>query len=116
MSRDAARSLVGTILRRLGLAGVIILIVSLPALWLAWEAAEAHAQAELLAEAGSARVQGALLDMFARFERATASLRAQDLQGDTVSLTGRLLRVEPLIAPATGLAVVNNRGLQVASS
>jgi signal transduction histidine kinase/DNA-binding response OmpR family regulator len=116
MSRDAARSLIGTVLRRLGLAGVIVLIVALPALWLAWEAAEAHAQAELLAEAGSARVQSALLDMFARFERATAALRAQDLQRDMVSLTGHLLRVEPLVAPATGLAVVNNRGLQVASS
>jgi signal transduction histidine kinase/CheY-like chemotaxis protein len=116
MSRDAARSLIGTVLRRLGLAGVIVLILSLPAVWLAWEAAEAHAEATLLAEAGAARVQGALLDMFARFERATASLRPQDLQGDTVSLTGRLLRVEPLVAPASGLSVLNNRGLQVASS
>ncbi|MGA3000753.1 MAG: response regulator [Acetobacteraceae bacterium] len=116
MSRDAARSLIGTVLRRLGLAGVIVLVFSLPALWLAWEATEAHAQAALLAEAGSTSIQGALLDMFSRFERATASLRAQDLQGDTVSLTGRLLRVEPLVAPATGLSVVNNRGLQVASS
>src|ERR1700733_2852791 len=115
MSRDAARSFTGTVLRRLGLAGVIVLMLSLPALWLAWEAAEAHAQAVLLAEAGSARVQSALLDMFARFERATALLRAQHLQGDTVSLTGRLLRVEPLIAPATGLSVINGRGLQVAS-
>ena len=95
MSRDAARSLIGTVLRRLGLGGVIALMLSLPAIWLAWEAAEAHAQAALLADAGGARVQGALQDMFARFERATASLRAQDLQGDTVSLTGRLLRVEP---------------------
>ncbi|HEX3993488.1 MAG TPA: ATP-binding protein, partial [Acetobacteraceae bacterium] len=116
MSRDAARSFTGTVLRRLGLAGVIALMLSLPALWLGWEAEEAHAQAALLAEAGSARVQSALLDMFARFERATASLRAQDLQGDTVSLTGRLLRVEPLIAPATGLSVINSRGLPVASS
>ncbi len=84
-------------------------------MWLAWEAAEAHAQAALLAEAASARVQGALLDMFARFERATTSLRAQDLRR-SVSLTGRLLRVEPLVAPASGLSVINSRGLQVASS
>ena len=34
MSRDAARSLIGTVLRRLGLAGVLGLMLSLPALWL----------------------------------------------------------------------------------
>ena len=69
MSRDTARWLIGTVLRRIGLAGMIILIVSLPAVWLAWEAAEANAQARLLADAGAARVQGALQDVFARFER-----------------------------------------------
>jgi signal transduction histidine kinase/DNA-binding response OmpR family regulator len=116
MSHDAARSLIGTWLRRLGLAGVVALILSLPAVWLAWEAAEAQAEAGLLVEGAAARAEGALTDLFARFERATASLRPQDLQGDTVSLTGRLLRVEPLVAPASGLSVVNNRGLQLASS
>src|ERR1035438_5376042 len=115
MSHDDARPLIGKFFHRLGLAGGVALALSLPAVWLAWEGAEAQAQAAVLAETASTRARDALRDMFARFERATASLRAQDLQGDTVSLTGRLLRVEPLVAPAIGLSVVNNRGLQVAS-
>ncbi len=116
MSHDDARPLIGKFFHRLGLAGVVALALSLPAVWLAWEGAEAQAKAAVLAETASARARDALRDMFARFERATAWLRAQDLQGDTVSLTGRLLRVEPLVAPAAGLVVINNRGLFVASS
>jgi signal transduction histidine kinase/CheY-like chemotaxis protein/HPt (histidine-containing phosphotransfer) domain-containing protein len=115
MTYLAASWLIGTI-RCFGLAGIVAMIVALPAVWLAWEAAESHAQADLLIEADSKRVEGALRDMFARFERSTASLKAQDLQGDMVSLTGRLLRAEPLVAPAVGLSVLNNRGSQVASS
>jgi signal transduction histidine kinase/CheY-like chemotaxis protein len=51
-----------------------------------------------------------------RFERATAGLLARDVLGDATSLTGRLLRAEPLVAPAVGLLVVNARGVQVAST
>ncbi len=116
MSHNDARPMVGMLFCRLGLAGILALILGFPAVWLRWEATEAHARAELLTDAASLRAQYALRDLFARFERATASLRAQDLTGDTVSLTGRLLRAEPSIAPATGLQVVNNRGLFVASS
>jgi hypothetical protein len=108
--------LLGTSLSLLGIVGVVALILALPVVWLRWEAAEAHARAVSLTEAALMRAQDALTDLFTRFERATASLRAQDLSGDTVSLTGRLLRAEPLIAPAAGLQVVNSRGLFVASS
>ena len=116
MSRCDARPLVGTMFQCFGLAGVVALVLSLPVVWLAWEAAEAQGRAALMAEAASTRAQDALRDLFARFERATASLRGQDVQADTASLTGRLLRVEPLVAPAAGLVVINNRGLFVASS
>jgi signal transduction histidine kinase/CheY-like chemotaxis protein len=116
MRHTDLRRLTGTLLFGLGLAGFIALLVSLPAIWLVWEAGESHARAALVANADAARVQTALSDVFARFDRATASIQAQDLRGDAVSLTGRLLRAEPLVQPAAGLIVVNNRGAQVAST
>lgn len=116
MSRNAVLSGIGTALRRLGLAGVIASSLSLPAIWLALEARGAEKQAGLLAQAAADRAQAGLRDLFARFERATAGLRAQEVQGDTTSLTGRLLRAEPLVAPAVGLLVVNARGAQIAST
>lgn len=116
MSHTDVRRLTGTLLFGLGLAGVVALLLSLPAIWLVWEASESRARAALVANANAARVQTALSDVFARFDRATASIQAQDLRGDAVSLTGRLLRAEPLVQPAAGLIVVNNRGAQVAST
>ncbi len=116
MNHAIARSWIRLIVYLLGVAGVVALTVSLPAVWLAWETADAQSEAALRATAASARVRAALSDVFAHFDRATASLRAQDVQGDTVALTGRLLRAEPLVQPAAGLMVINNRGAQVASS
>jgi signal transduction histidine kinase/CheY-like chemotaxis protein len=116
MSRDSARSVAKSVLRRLGQASGVVLMLCLPAIWLAWEADIAQEQARLLAEVASDHAQAALRDVSARFERATAGLRAQDVQGDTTSLTARLLRAEPLVAPALGLLVVNARGVQVAST
>jgi signal transduction histidine kinase/CheY-like chemotaxis protein len=116
MSRDLARSVAKSVLRPLFLAGGVVLVLCLPAVWLAWEAATAQDQARLLAEMASDHAQAELHDLSTRFERATAGLRAQDVQGDATSLTGRLLRVEPLVAPALGLLVVNARGVQVAST
>src|ERR1700722_16126508 len=115
MAHRGAR-LIGILVNGVGIAGVLAAILSLPAIWLAWEANESHAQATLVMGANATRVQTALFDLFARFERATASLQAQDLRGEPVPLTGRLLRAEPWVMPATGLTVVNSRGQQVAST
>jgi signal transduction histidine kinase/CheY-like chemotaxis protein len=100
----------------LALIGVVVLAVALPSIWLKWETEAAQAQAATLAETASATAQTTLEDLFARFERATGLLRGQDLLGDPVALTARLLRAPALIAPASGLLVLNGRGQQVASS
>src|SRR5476649_2373599 len=110
MTRDDRRPFIGQMLYWLGLACVVALILSIPAVWLSWEAAEAQARANLVTDAAAMRARDGLRDMFSRFERATATLRAQDLRGDAVTLTGRLLRAEPSIAPASGLVVIDNRG------
>lgn len=116
MSRGISGSSIKVALRRLSLAGLVALSLSLPAVWLAWEAGDAEKRAGLLAEGAAGQAQADFHDLFARFERATAGLRAQEVQGDATSLTSRLLRVEPLVAPASGLLVVNARGQQVAST
>jgi signal transduction histidine kinase/CheY-like chemotaxis protein len=116
MSQDDTRTLPAKVLHRLGLAGAVLLILSIPAIWLAWEAAEAQATAAMLADAAATKAQAALRDLFARFDRAATSIRSQDLRGDAVSLTGRLLRAEPMIEPASGIQVVNSRGQPIAAS
>ena len=116
MSRESARFLVKPILRGLCLAGGVLLVLSVPVVWLAWEARVTDQQARLLVEAASDHAQGALRDLTARFERATAGLHGQDVQGDATLLTGRLLRAQPLVGPASGLLVVNARGAPVAST
>src|ERR1700735_5607977 len=116
MSHTDKYWLIKLLVRAIGVTGVLAVILSLPAIWLAWETHESQARATLIADANASRAQTALSNLFARFERATASLQAQDLRGDAVSLTGRLLRAEPLVNPASGLTVVNNRGMQVAST
>jgi len=116
MSRNAACSKFGATALGLTLVGVIAISLALPAIWLQWETEAAQAQATVLGEAASARAQVALQDLFSRFDRATGSLRAQDLQGDPVAMTARLLRVEPLVVPASGLSLLNDRGQLVSSS
>ncbi len=92
------------------------LALALPAAWLAWETDAAEAEAATVVEAASTRAGSALKSLFVRFEWATAALRMPDLQGDPVALTARLLRAEPLVAPASGVVAINVRGQQVASS
>ena len=55
MSHTDARRLIGTVVYYLGLTCVIALILSLPAIWLAWEAGESHARAALVADANASR-------------------------------------------------------------
>ena len=62
------------------------------------------------------QAQGGVRDLLARFDRATAALRAQDVLGDPTALSSRLLRAEPLAAPAARLVVINPRGRQVAGT
>jgi signal transduction histidine kinase/CheY-like chemotaxis protein len=95
-------------------AGFLVILTTY--VWLAWEARSAFDQAEILVEAAAARAQDNLHDVVGRFERATAGLRAQDIQGDTTSLAGRLVRAEPQVTPASGLLVVSAKGLHVAGS
>jgi signal transduction histidine kinase/CheY-like chemotaxis protein len=102
--------------RGFGLVSAILLMVLAPYLWLTWEASSAFEQAEILAETAAGRARDNLNDVVGRFERATAGLRAQDIQGDTTSLAGRLVRAEPQVTPASGLLVVNAKGFQVAGS
>lgn len=116
MSHEVARSAVKAALHRLSLAGVVILSLSLPAIWLAWEANCGQQEASLRVQTAANQARSGLQDLLTRFDRATAGLRAQDVQGDTTSLTARLLRADPLVTPASGLLVINARGLQVASS
>ena len=61
-------------------------------------------------------VRAALADQLARFERAVGNLRPQELTNETPSLSARLLRAEPIVAPANGLSVLNARGVSIASS
>jgi hypothetical protein len=98
------------------MAGLLGLAAALPATWLQWEGATAQSQAALVANAEAAQASAGLRGLFAGFERATAALHATDLTGDPVALTGKLLRLEPLIAPASSLAVVNPAGVQLAAT
>jgi signal transduction histidine kinase/DNA-binding response OmpR family regulator len=106
----------GAVATSLALAGVLVAAVALPATWLKWEADAARTQAVGLAEAAASRAGSALADLMGRFDRASGSLTAQDLQGDPVALTARLLRAEPLVAPASGIVAIDGLGQQVASS
>ncbi len=116
MAHGPAGSRLAAAVFGLALAGVIATALALPAVWLKWESDAARTQAVTLAEAAAARTQTALQDLLAKFDRATGALRAQDLQGDPVALTARLLRAEPSVAPASAVVAVNGRGQQIASS
>ena len=103
-------------LRCLGLVGLLFLASSLPLLWSAWEAEAARERAAAIAQSAADQVRAAIRDQVNRFERATGGVRVQDVQSDTTMLTARLLRMEPAIAPAFGLSVLNPRGIQIAST
>ena len=96
--------------------GAACFVILLPAWWLSWEAEAARLRAETAADAEIYRVEHDLADLFSRFERATSWVRAQDVTSDKVAITGRLLRAEPLASPASGFAIFNSRGVQIASS
>ena len=116
MSHNGKRSRGSLALRFLSLVGLLSLAASMLITWMAWEATIARERAALIAQSAADQVQAGLREQVARFERATAGFRAQDIQGDTTLLTARLLRMEPIIAPATGMSVVNARGIQIAST
>ncbi len=116
MSRGVVGAIVKTTLLGAGLAGALAASLSLPAVWLAWEAEAARTEAGLRVQAAADHAQAGLQGLIAHFQQATEGLRAQDIQGDATALTARLLRAAPLVAPASELLVVNARGQQVASS
>jgi signal transduction histidine kinase/CheY-like chemotaxis protein len=116
MSHSSTRSMASSALRCLSLIGMVLLALLLPLLWLAWDAEVTRNQAALMAQSAADQVQAGIREQLGRFERATAGLRAQDVQGDTTLLTARLLRMEPIVAPASGLSVVSVRGVQIAST
>jgi signal transduction histidine kinase/CheY-like chemotaxis protein/HPt (histidine-containing phosphotransfer) domain-containing protein len=116
MSHNGKRSGGSLALRCLALVGLLSVAASLPVIWMAWEADAARERAALIAQSAADQVQAGVREQVARFERATAGLRAQDIQGDTTLLTARLLRMEPIIAPALDLSVVSARGTQIAST
>jgi signal transduction histidine kinase/DNA-binding response OmpR family regulator len=105
-----------TAVRGFGLLSAILLMALAPYLWAALEARSAFEQAKILVDAAAVRAQDNLHDTVGRFERATAGLRAQDVQGDATSLAGRLVRAEPQVTPASGLLVLNAKGFPVAGS
>jgi signal transduction histidine kinase/CheY-like chemotaxis protein len=105
-----------TAVRGFGWSLAILLMILAPYIWLASEARSAFEQAEILVAGAAAQARDNLHDVVGRFERATAGLRAQDVQGDTTSLAGRLVRAEPQVTPASGLLVVNAKGSQIAGS
>ena len=92
------------------------LAVAIPVAWLKWEFNAAKARAALFVDTSSADAKKTLTDILVRFQKATSAVRSQDLQASIIPLTARLLRAEPLIAPASDLVIINSRGVQVASS
>jgi hypothetical protein len=116
MKRFDMGAVAATAICSLGAAGMFGLAAALPATWLQWEGAAARSQAALVAGAAASRAQSGLDTLFSTFDRATASLHADQLAGDTVPLTAKLLRIEPLVSPVSGLAVVNLGGMQIAAS
>ena len=116
MRHGLAGSIWSASLAGVALAGVLAVAVAIPAAWLKWEAEAGRAQAVVLAEAASVRVQDGLRDLLARFDGATEAVRAQDLAGDPVGLTARLLRAEALVAPVDRVVAINANGQQLASS
>ncbi len=102
---------------RLALLGLgAFALIALSALRLSQDGEAAHARASALAGAAAERAQAGLMELTARFERVTGSLRAADVSGDTTALSARLLRAEPLLAPAQALHVFNARGRLVAAT
>ncbi len=116
MRRFRVGSLAAAALCGIGLSGLAGLTLALPAFWLNWEGGAAAAHASLVAEAAAGRTEAALQAVITGFDRAASAVRPDQLPGDTVSLTARLLRMEPLVAPVTGLVVVNASGVRVAAS
>ncbi len=112
---------IGATLLRLTMRAALLAagIAALLALWRSEAASDAEARfqrASLIADTAADRAQTALQDVINRFDRVTGSLRAADLQGDTTALTVRLLRAEPLLAPATGLFLHTPRGRPIAGT
>jgi hypothetical protein len=102
--------------RGVTLAGAIGVILWLPAIWLYWEGTAAQTRASVVAEAARMRVEASLRGMLEGFDRATVTVGAEQEAGDSVTLTGRLLLVEPMAAPAIDLVVVDVKGQQIAAS
>ena len=116
MKHRFAMPILRTIIGAVALAAAAGGLILLPACWLRWEADHAREQAKMMTDTEVFRIQHDMRDLIDKFERATGWIRVQDLTGDSVALTGRLLRAEPLVAPASGLTILNQRGAQVASS
>ena len=76
-----------------------------PLLWVAHDDMARLNHAQLLAQIAAAKAETGFGELLARFERVTGTLRPQDLGSDITALSARLLRAEPLLAPATGLTV-----------
>lgn len=116
MMRRLAMPILRTISGVVALAIATSSLILLPACWLKWEADHAREQAKITTDLELLRIDREMRNLIEKFERATGWIRSQDITGDVVALTGRLLRAEPLVAPASGLTIFNQRGVQVATS
>ena len=99
MKHRFAMPILRTIIGAVALAAAAGGLILLPACWLRWEADHAREQAKMMTDTEVFRIQHDMRDLIDKFERATGWIRVQDLTGDSVALTGRLLRAEPLVAP-----------------
>ncbi|HTZ70039.1 MAG TPA: hypothetical protein VMB71_05245 [Acetobacteraceae bacterium] len=112
----SARFALAWVARGIGLAGSVGLVLAAPAFWLRAEGNAAQEQAAARADAAAQRAQIQLATLFSGFERATGSLRADQVAGDKLALTSRLLLLEPLAVPVTGLTILDKTGAQIAAS
>ncbi|WP_084698670.1 hybrid sensor histidine kinase/response regulator [Muricoccus aerilatus] len=86
------------------------------AVWAGWEFDRLREHTEAMLVAANAEIGGRADELLRRFEATTSGLRPVDVASDTITLTAKVLRSEPMLAPASGLVIASGRGRVAASS
>lgn len=84
--------------------------------WAGWEFDRLREHTEAMLVAANTEIGGRADELLRRFEATTSGLRPVDVASDTITLTAKVLRSEPMLAPASGLVIASGRGRVTASS
>ena len=113
----SAGPITGGLVRAVFLSAALLIPPALgTVVWSGWELDRLREHTEAMLVAANAEIGGRADELLRRFEATTAGLRPVDVASDTITLTARVLRSEPMLAPASGLVIASGRGRMAASS